>query len=106
VQNPQGCVSQGYYTRQAWGYRLKGQLNYSLPGSWTLSPALSWGQDVHGFSVDNQLVQGRKPYTISIAAQYAKRYFATLSYTNWVDNAPYDLLKDHDFLSFAIGANF
>lgn len=106
VQNPQGCLSRGYYTRQAWGYRLKGQLNYSLPHGWTLSPALSWGQDVHGFSVDNQLVEGRKPYTLSLAAQYAKRYFATLSYTNWVDNAPYDLLKDHDFLSFAIGANF
>lgn len=105
VQNPQGCVSRGYYTRQAWGYRLKGQLNYRLPGNWTLSPALAWGQDVHGYSIDNQLVQGRKPYTISLNAQYAKRYFATLSYTNWVDNAPYDLLKDHDFLSFAIGMN-
>ena len=67
--------------------------------------ALAWGQDVHGYSIDNQLVQGRKPYTVSLNAQYAKRYFATLSYTNWVDNAPYDLLKDHDFLSFAIGMN-
>ncbi|WP_161805607.1 DUF1302 domain-containing protein [Frateuria defendens] len=106
VQNPQGCLSRGFYTRQAWGYRLKGQLNYALAGGWTLSPALGWAQDVHGFSVDNQLVDGRKQYTASLTAQYRKHYFATLSYTNWVDNAPYDVLKDHDFLSFAVGATF
>jgi hypothetical protein len=106
VQNPQGCLSQGYYTRQAWGYRMKGQLNYAMAGSWTLSPSLAWGQDVHGYSTDNQLVQGRKQYAVSLTAQYAKRYFATVSYTNYVDNAAYDVLKDHDFLSLAVGANF
>ncbi len=103
VQNPQGCVSQGYYTRQAWGYRMKGQLNYTMAHGWTLSPSLAWGQDVHGFSTDNQLVQGRKHYTVGLNARYTKRYFATLSYTNYIDNATYDVLKDHDFATLSVG---
>ena len=106
VQNPQGCLSRGYYSRQAWGYRLKGQLTYALPRSWTLSPSLTWGQDVHGYSVDNQLVQGRKPFTLGLLAQYRKRYYASLSYTNYTGNNPYDMLADKDFLAFQVGARF
>ncbi|MHC1480622.1 DUF1302 domain-containing protein [Frateuria aurantia] len=105
VQNPQGCLAKGYFTRQAWAYRLRGQLDYSLPGGWTLSPSLQWGQDMHGYSVDYQLVQGRKLYVLGLAAKH-RRYGITVTYSNWVDNAAYDSMKDLDNVMVAFSANF
>ena len=105
VQNPQGCLAKGYFTRQAWAYRLRGQLNYNLPGHWTLSPSLQWGQDMHGYSPDYQLVQGRKLIVLGLAASH-RRYSIAVNYSNWLGNDPYDTLIDHDFVSVAFSANF
>ncbi|SEM56743.1 Protein of unknown function [Pseudoxanthomonas sp. GM95] len=105
VQNPQGCVNKGYFTKMAWGYRVRGQLNYAV-GSTTLSPSLTWGQDVHGYSVDSALVEDRKTVAVGLAAKFAGNYFASVAYTNYLGNNDYDVLADHDNVVMAIGATF
>lgn len=105
VQNPQGCVNKGYFTKMAWGYRIKGQLNYAV-GSTTLSPSLTFGQDVHGYSVDSALVEDRKTVALGLAAKFAGNYFASVAYTNYLGNNDYDVLADHDNVVMAIGATF
>lgn len=106
VQNPLGCVDEGFYTRNAWGYRLRGQLDYAVGADWTISPSLSFGHDVRGFAVDNQLVEDRRQLTLGLSAKYAKRYFASVSYTDYAGGARYDPLADHDYASLAVGATF
>lgn len=105
VQNPQGCVNKGFFTKMAWGYRVRGQLNY-LVGSTTLSPSLTLGQDVHGYSVDSALVEDRKTVALGLAAKFAGNYFASVAYTNYLGNNDYDVLADHDNVVMAIGATF
>ncbi|MGH8080123.1 MAG: DUF1302 domain-containing protein [Lysobacter sp.] len=106
VQNPRGCIDEGFYTRNAWGYRVRAQLDYALGGTWTLSPSLSFGHDVRGFSIDNQLVEDRRQLTLGVLAKYGKNCFASLSYTDYAGSAHYDPLADHDFASVAVGATF
>jgi hypothetical protein len=105
VQNPQGCVNDGYFTRMAWGYRLRAQLNYALHGA-TLSPNLTFGHDVHGYAVDSTLVQDRRTVTLGLAAKFASRYFASVAYTDYLGDNDYDVLADHDNVVMAIGATF
>ncbi len=105
VQNPQGCVNEGYFTRVSWGYRLRGQLNYAV-GSATVSPSLTWAHDVRGYSVDSALVQHRRTVTVGVAAKFAPRYFASLAYMHYLGDNRYDVLADHDNLTASIGATF
>ena len=105
IQNPAGCRNGGYYTRDAWGWRAKGALNYTV-GRWALSPSLGLGQDVHGYSVDSQLVGGRKQATAGFSATLDKTWFANLTYTNYLGHPTYDTLADHDFATLSFGANF
>lgn len=105
VQNPQGCANKGFFTRMAWGYRVRGQLNYAV-GSTTLSPSLTFGQDVRGYSVDSVLVEGRKTLGVGLAVKFAGNYFASVAYTNYLGNNRYDVLADHDNVVMAIGATF
>ncbi len=104
VQNPDGCVNQGYFTREAWGYRLKAQLDYAL-ASTTVSPSLTWGHDVHGYSVDSAMVQHRRTVTLGLTAKL-RRYSASLGYTRYLGDNKYDTLADHDFLTAAVAATF
>ncbi|KJV37284.1 DUF1302 domain-containing protein [Luteibacter yeojuensis] len=105
IQNPAGCRNGGYYTRDAWGWRAKGTLNYTV-GRWLLSPSLGLGQDVHGYSVDSQLVGGRKQVSAGFSATLDKTWFANLTYTNYLGHQTYDTLADHDFATLSFGANF
>lgn len=106
IQNPAGCRNGGYYTNSAWGYRVKGTLSYPLAHGWVLSPSLGLGQDVHGYSVDGQLVGGRKQATLGLGATLNSTWFANLTYTNYLGHPTYDTLADHDFATLSIGANF
>lgn len=105
VQNPQGCVNKGFFTRMAWGYRVRGQLNYAVGGT-TLSPSLTFGQDVHGYSVDAALVEDRKTVAVGLAAKFAGNWFASAAYTDYLGDNDYDVLADHDNVVMAIGATF
>ena len=106
VQNPKGCVNEGFYTRMAWGYRVKGVLNYALPHGVSLSPSLTWAQDVRGYSVDGALVDGRQSIVLGAAAKFAKRWTVSAAWTNYVHDNGYDVLADHDNLVLAAGVTF
>ncbi|WP_410966873.1 DUF1302 family protein, partial [Salmonella sp. SAL04277] len=50
VANPQECNSHGFYTRNSWGYRLRGILEYpNVFAGVNLKPNLAWSHDVEGY---------------------------------------------------------
>lgn len=102
----QVCSNEGYATRNAWGYRLFGQLAYNTPIGWTLLPSLYWAHDVKGYSVDGQFVEKRKQLSLALRGEYQKRYFAEASYTTWSNGATYDPGRDRDFYSLSVGMTF
>jgi hypothetical protein len=106
VQNPRGCVNDGFYTKMAWGYRIKGQLDYALAHGVSLSPSLTWGQDVHGYSVDGALVGGRQSVVLGVGAKFAGRWSASLAWTRYLHDDGYDVLADHDNVVVAAGVTF
>lgn len=106
VQNPKGCRNDGYFSRSAWGYRLRGQLDYALPGKIVLSPNLTWSQDVRGYSIDYALLEGRQMLVAGLSADFAKRWKLNLAWTNYLHDDGYDPLADHDNLVLAASANF
>jgi hypothetical protein len=106
IGDPYGCRDDGFYTRNSWGYRLRGQLNYAVGGGWVLSPSLTWSHDLGGYSVDNQINKGRKQYVFGLTGQYKKNYFVSVNYGNWIDGDHYNTLRDRDFVNLAVGATF
>ena len=92
-----GCQDDGYYSRNAWGYRVKGELTYNdlIPG-FTVYPGLYFSHDVSGYSIDSQFSQGRMALTPSVRLSYAKRYTFEIGAVFYNANAKYDPLRDRD----------
>ena len=92
-----GCQNDGYYSRNAWGYRVKGELTYTdlLPGI-TVYPGLYFSHDVRGYSIDSQFSQGRQALSPSVRLSYAKRYTFEAGAVIYNHNAKYDPLRDRD----------
>ena len=105
--NVAGCKNDGYMTQTAWGYRLKGELTYTnlIPGV-TVTPGLYWSDDVSGYSIDGQFVEGRQSLTPSIRFSYAKQYTLEFSATFYNRNATYDPLRDRDNVSVNASMSF
>ncbi len=95
--SPKGCEEDGYYSRNAWGYRMKGELTYTdlIPGV-TVYPGLYWSHDVRGFSIDSQFSEGRMALSPSVRFSYAKRYTFEVGAVVYNHNAKYDPLRDRD----------
>jgi Protein of unknown function (DUF1302) len=100
--NNPGCVAGGFMTGSAWGYRLRGQLDYY--NLWntgvTVSPTLAWAQDVHGVSVDGQFNGGRQVLGLGVNMSYQKRYNMGVQYVWYANSAQWDALRDRDYISF------
>lgn len=95
--SPTGCENDGYYTRNAWGYRMKGELTYTdlIPGV-TVYPSLYWSHDVRGYSIDGQFSQSREALSPSVRFSYAKRYTFEVGAVVYNHNAKFDPLRDRD----------
>lgn len=110
LNNPQndGCQNDGYVTKFAWGYRLKGELTYFdvLGTGVTAQPNLFWSHDVKGHSVDSQFIEDRKALGMGVRFSYAKKYNAEFSAVRYNRNASWDYLRDRDFYSANVGMNF
>lgn len=105
--NAANCTQDGYFTSNAWGYRLLAELEY--PGLITginLKPRLFFSHDVKGWSADGTFSQDRRIVTLGVRAEYAKRYYVDLSYTNFNAKARFDSLHDRDFYGMVLGASF
>jgi hypothetical protein len=106
--NQAGCAPEGFFSRFAWGYRLRAQLNYAnVAGSGvTISPNLFWLQDVHGYSVDNQMIQDRKTLALGVNFAFPKNFNLGLLYTWYADDAPWNPTRDRDFVGGKLSYSF
>lgn len=106
--SPQGCKNDGYVTDFAWGYRLRGQLDYNnvFGTSITASPFAFLGQDVDGVSMDGQFNEGRLTTSIGLSLDYNKQQKIDLSYVSFDNSAQYDPLHDRDFYAASYSYSF
>jgi len=98
------CNSDGFYTRNSWGYRLSASLEYNgvLSGI-NLIPSIAWSQDVRGYS--QNFNEGSKAASIGLGADYLNTYTAGITYTDFF-GGKYNSQTDRDFVSLTFGANF
>lgn len=106
--SPAGCKDKGYVTDFAWGYRLRGQLDYNnvLGTSVTASPYVFIGQDVDGVSMDGQFNEGRLTSALGITFDYNKQHKLDFSYVSFDNSAEYDPLHDRDFYAASYSYSF
>ena len=105
--NPDHCENKGFFTSNAWGYRLQAELSY--PNAFAgvnLKPRLFWSHDVKGYSADNTFVEDRQVLGLGMRADYNNQYYADFSYTRYNHSARYDVLHDRDYFSAVVGINF
>ncbi|WOD12575.1 DUF1302 domain-containing protein [Pseudomonas sp. NyZ704] len=98
------CETDGFYTDFSWGYRARAALEYSnVFAGVNLSPSVAWSHDVEGYGPSFQ--EDAKSVSLGLAADYANKYNASLSYTNFFDGK-YNTLVDRDFAAVSVGMNF
>ncbi|SFV12436.1 DUF1302 domain-containing protein [Pseudoduganella namucuonensis] len=105
--NPDYCENKGYFTSNAWGYRVLAELSY--PNAYAgvnLKPRLFWSHDVKGYAADAAFSAHRQILALGLRAEYNSRYYGDISYTRFNRNAKYDVLHDRDFVSVVAGINF
>jgi len=102
------CESDGFTTRDSWGYRLRATWEYLdvLPRL-DVKPGITWSHDVSGYSPapESNFVAGRKAVGLSLESRYLNTYSAGLSYTNFF-GGKYSTLVDRDFLMLSLGVRF
>ncbi|VVQ15710.1 DUF1302 domain-containing protein [Pseudomonas fluorescens] len=107
--NEAGCSKdKGYVTKSAWGYRLLGQLTFNnVYGTGVAtSPRVFWSHDVKGYAIDSQFVEDRQTLGLGVKFDYQKKYTLDLSYNAFNRNASFDSLRDRDYMSATLSANF
>lgn len=93
----------------SWGFRLAGKLDYpNLIGSWTVSPKLTWQQDVRGTSPGpgGNFVEGREALGLGLGANYQNRWQLEMTYTRYAGAGRYNDLIDRDWVAAAIKYSF
>lgn len=101
---PEYCNSDGFFTRNSWGYRLRAGLTYNgVIGGLDLSPNLAWSHDVKGYGPT--FTEGSKAISIGLNAKYLSNYEASISYTDFF-GGDYTTNGDRDFISASIGVTF
>lgn len=96
----------GFVTKNSWGYRVRGILDYSdVFAGINLHPNMAFSHDVDGYGPNGQFNEGAKAVSFGLDADYQHTYTASLSYTNFFDGR-YNTLKDRDFLAVSFGVNF
>ncbi|MFS2122693.1 DUF1302 domain-containing protein [Pseudomonas sp. Pseusp97] len=105
ASNPQQeCNSNGFYTSNSWGYRMRGQLDYpNVFAGINLSPNLAWSHDVNGTGPNFE--EGAKAVSVGLNADYQNTYTASLNYTDYFGGR-YNTLTDRDFVALSFGVNF
>jgi len=104
--NPSNCTKDGYLSDFAWGYRMRGVLEYpDVFAGVTLKPGLAWSHDVEGWAPSPNFNEGSKAISVSLDAEYLSNYTASISYTDY-DGGDYNVLRDRDFYSLSVGVSF
>ena len=98
------CEDDGYFTDFSWGYRLRASLDYSnVIAGINLSPNVAFSHDVEGYSPNFN--ENAKSVSLGLNADYANKYNASISYTNFFDGK-YNTLVDRDFAAVSVGVSF
>ncbi|WP_341870168.1 DUF1302 domain-containing protein [Pseudomonas morbosilactucae] len=102
--NPGQCTDKGFYTQNAWGYRLRAVLEFNdaIAGA-NLKPNLSFSHDVEGYGPTFN--EGNKALSIGLDADFMSKYTASLSYTDFF-GGDYNTNTDRDFLALSLGVSF
>lgn len=96
----------GFVTKNSWGYRVRGQLDYSdVFAGINLKPSVAFSHDVDGYGPNGLFNEDAKAVSIGLDADYQHTYTAGLSYTNFFGGR-YNTMKDRDFVSLTFGMNF
>lgn len=96
----------GFVTKNSWGYRVRGQLDYSdVFAGINLKPNMAFSHDVKGYGPNGLFNEGAKAVSVGLDADYKHTYTAGLSYTNFFGGR-YNTFKDRDFVSLTFGVNF
>lgn len=103
-----GCSNDGYVTRFAWGYRLKGELTYTnaFDTGVTVQPSVFWSHDVKGYSLDGQFLEKRMALGLGTRFTFDKKYALELSAVGYNKHATYDPLRDRGFYSANLSISF
>ncbi|WP_290866606.1 DUF1302 domain-containing protein [Aquabacterium sp.] len=103
-----GCKNDGYVTPFSWGLRAKFDLTYNnvLDTGVTVVPSIFLSQDVYGYSVDSQFLQGRRAIGLGSRFEYAKKYTLDLNYVTYNHHATYDAYRDRDYFAATLGVSF
>ena len=98
------CTSDGFYTSNSWGYRVRGNLEYSNAFMGVaLTPSLAFSHDVKGYGPT--FTEGNKAVSVGLDASYKNTYTAGISYTDFF-GGDFNTASDRDFLSVNFGVNF
>lgn len=102
------CEADGYVTDSAWGYRIRGVLEYTnVFAGISLKPTIDWQHDVNGYSPDpgQQFNEGAKSFGVSLEALYQQKYSMTLGYRSF-SGGSHNILEDKDFLSVNFAVSY
>jgi len=102
------CEADGYVTDSAWGYRIRGVLEYTnVFAGISLKPTIDWQHDVNGYSPDpgQQFNEGAKSFGVSLEALYQQKYSMTLGYRAF-SGGSHNILEDKDFLSLNFAVSY
>ena len=105
--NTAGCQNEGFISKNAWGYRMKGELTYNslIPGV-TVYPGLYFSHDVKGYSIDSQFIEKRMSLSPTVRFSMDKKYSLEVGAVYYNRNATYDPLRDRGFAYINAGMSF
>jgi Protein of unknown function (DUF1302) len=107
LANKANCTQDGYFTSDAWGFRVQAELDYpNVFAGVNLKPRLFYSQDVQGWSADNLFSQGRQAVSLAVRAEYLRKYYMDLSVTMYNPDAHFDSFHDRDNIGLVMGASF
>jgi len=98
------CNTDGFYTRNSWGYRLRAMLEYNNAfAGVNLTPSVAWAHDVEGYGPNFN--EGSKAISLGLDADFLNTYTGSITYTEYFDGK-YNSLTDRDFVAVTFGVNF
>lgn len=104
--DPAFCETKGFATKDAWGFRLFGELSYpDVVAGANLKPRLFWSQDVKGWSADGTFSERRRSLSLGLRMDYRESWYVDVSVNLMDKKATYDSQHDRDHADLVIGFN-
>jgi hypothetical protein len=103
---PVSCSDDGYVSRHALAYRLRASLRYpGIVEGVDLVPSIVFGHDVSGWSHDGWINEGRMLANISLQANFASHWSATIAWQpTW--GGTYNNQRDRGLAQAFVGYQF